>query len=80
MGTLIKATGLLPRMSDADNGGIVETVTETYRSRSNQEMNMIGLLYGLGLLLVMIPLLPFIVLLWLVSWLFSGASDVDRGY
>jgi len=41
---------------------------------------MIGLLYGLGLLLVMIPLLPFIVLLWLVSWLFSGASDVDRGY
>jgi len=67
-------------MSDAENGGIIETVTETYRSRTDQEMNVIGLLYGLGLLVVLIPLLPFIALIWFVSWLFGGGDDVERAY
>jgi hypothetical protein len=67
-------------MSDAEDGGLVDTVTETYRSRTDQEMNMIGLLYGLGLIIVLIPLLPFIALIWLASWLFGGGTDVERGY
>jgi len=67
-------------MSDAENGGIIETVTETYRSRTDQEMNLIGLLYGAGLLLILIPLLPFIVVIWLASWLFGGGADVEQGY
>jgi len=66
-------------MSDAENGGIVDTVTETYRSRADNEMNLIGLLYGAGLVLILIPLLPFIALIWLASWLFGG-TDVERGY
>lgn len=67
-------------MSDAENGDVIETVTKTYRSRADQEMNVIGLLYGLGLLVVMIPLLPFIALIWIVSWLFGGGSDIERAY
>ena len=67
-------------MSDAENGGVIKTVTKTYRSRTDQEMNIIGLLYGLGLLMVMIPLLPFIALIWLVSWLLGEGSDVEQAY
>jgi hypothetical protein len=67
-------------MSDAENGGILDTVTETYRSRANNEMNLIGLLYGAGLVLILIPLLPFIALIWLASWLFGSGEDVERGY
>jgi len=80
MGTLMWLTGLPPRMSDAENGGIVDTVTQTYRSRADNEMNLVGLLYGVGLILVLIPLLPFIALIWLASWLFAGGADVERGY
>lgn len=67
-------------MSDAENGGVIKTVTKTYRSRTDQEMNVIGLLYGLGLLILLIPLLPFVALIWLASWLFGGGSDVERAY
>jgi hypothetical protein len=76
----MRTTELSPGMSDAENGGIVDTVTETYRSRADNEMNLIGLLYGAGLILVLIPLLPFIALIWLASWLFGGGADVERGY
>ena len=79
MSTLMGTTGLCSAMSDAENGGIVDTVTETYRSRADNEMNLIGLLYGAGLVLILIPLLPFIALIWVSSWLFGGA-DVERGY
>ena len=67
-------------MSDAENGGIIETVTETYRSRTDQEMNIIGLLYGAGLVMILIPLLPFIALIWLASLLFGGGADVEQAY
>ena len=80
MSTLITVTGLSSRMSDAENGGLVDTVTETYRSRADSEMNLIGLLYGAGLVLVLTPLLPFIALIWLASWLFGGGADVEQDY
>jgi len=67
-------------MSDAENGGVVETVTKTYRSKANNEMNAIGLAYALGLLLVLIPLLPFLAVIWIASWLFGGQSDVEQEY
>lgn len=67
-------------MSDAENGALLRTVTEAYRSKANQEMNVIGLMYGLILLLVMIPLLPFLVLIWVASWLFGDGADIDRAY
>lgn len=54
-------------MSEEENGGPLHTVTKPYRSRRDGEMNIIGILYGLGLILILIPLLPFIVILWIVG-------------
>lgn len=54
-------------MSQEEDGSLLRTVTAPYRSRPDEEMNIIGTLYGLGLVMVMLPLLPFIVLIWLVS-------------
>ncbi|MFB6352955.1 MAG: hypothetical protein ABEJ92_02605 [Halobacteriales archaeon] len=54
----------------AENGEdrpLVRMVTAPYRSQADEEMTAIGLLYGLGLVLVLLPLLPFIVLAWLVG-------------
>ena len=49
------------------DGTVLRTVTAPYRSRPDGEMNTIGLLYGLGLIVVLIPLLPFILLVWVIS-------------
>lgn len=54
-------------MSQEESGGLIRTVTEPYRSRPDDEMSIMGALLGLGLIMVMIPLLPFIVVLWAVS-------------
>lgn len=54
-------------MSQEESGGLVRTVTAPYRSRSDDEMNLVGMLLGLGLVLVMIPLLPFLFLVWAAS-------------
>lgn len=56
-------------MSQEEDGSILRTVTRPYRSRPDEEMNIIGILYGLGLIIVLIPLLPFIALIWILSWL-----------
>lgn len=54
-------------MSQEEDGGLLRTVTAPYRSRPDEEMNIIGTLYGLGLVMVVLPFLPFIVLIWLFS-------------
>ncbi|SEO53121.1 hypothetical protein SAMN04487948_103102 [Halogranum amylolyticum] len=43
------------------------TVTPGYRSRPDTEMNVIGLTYFLVLLVLLVPLLPFIIVVWLIS-------------
>ena len=48
-------------------GTVLRTVTAPYRSRADGEMNAIGIIYGLGLVLVLIPLLPFIVVIWVLG-------------
>jgi len=58
-------------MSEEEDGGFIRTVTEPYHSRADEEMNIIGMLYGLGLIVVLIPLIPFIVLIWLIGKLTS---------
>lgn len=54
-------------MSEEEDRSVIRTVTAPYRSRSDDEMNVISLLYGLGLLIVLIPLLPFLIALWAIS-------------
>jgi len=52
---------------DDEEAGLVDMVTAPYRSRADEEMTIIGLLYGAGLALIVLPLLPFIIALWAVS-------------
>ena len=54
-------------MSEEESGGVIRTVTSPYRSRADSEMSIMGMLLGLGLVIVMIPLLPFILIVWLLS-------------
>ena len=54
-------------MSEEEEGGFIRTVTEPYHSRADEEMNIIGMLYGLDLIMVLIPLIPFIVLIWIIG-------------
>jgi uncharacterized membrane protein len=49
---------------DDEERSLVHMVTAPYRSQPNDEMSLIGLLYGAGLVLVVLPLLPFIVIIW----------------
>ncbi len=64
-------------MSEEEEGGFIRTVTEPYHSRADEEMNIIGMAYGLILLVVLIPLLPFIVLIWLIGKLSRGPSATE---
>ena len=63
-------------MSEEESGGVIRTVTAPYRSRADSEMSIMGGLLGLGLVIVMIPLIPFIVVVWVLSKLanFGGAA------
>jgi len=54
-------------MSQEESGNVIRTVTAPYRSRSDSEMNLMGMLLGLGMVIVVIPLLPFIVVVWVLS-------------
>lgn len=45
----------------------IRTVTPSYRGRPDTEMTAIGIAYFLGLLVLLVPLLPFVVLAWLAS-------------
>jgi hypothetical protein len=54
-------------MSEEESGGVMRTVTAPYRSRPDGEMSILGLILGLGLVMVMIPLIPFILIYWVLS-------------
>ena len=46
---------------------VVRTVTPSYRGRPDAEMTAIGIAYFLGLVILLIPFLPFIAVVWLLS-------------
>lgn len=50
----------------------IRTVSPGYRSRPDSEMNAIGLGYAALLAILLLPLLPFLVLVWLVSRIVSA--------
>jgi hypothetical protein len=45
----------------------LRSVTPLSGTRPNQEMDVIGWSIFLGLVILMIPLLPFLVIVWLIS-------------
>ncbi|WP_266079609.1 DUF7535 family protein [Haladaptatus caseinilyticus] len=59
-------------MSQGDSGTqpvkkAIRTVTPSYRGHPDSEMNAIGIALFLGLVVLMVPLLPFLVIVWLIS-------------
>ncbi|WP_135819928.1 DUF7535 family protein [Halostella litorea] len=48
------------------------TVTELSGWEQNTEMSLIGYLLGAGTALLMLPLLPFLAVLWVFDRLFGG--------
>lgn len=50
----------------------LRTVTPSYRGRPDEEMNLIGITYFLVLLVVLVPLLPFVLIVWILSKAFEA--------
>jgi len=46
---------------------VLRTVTPPYRSRPDAEMTTIGWMLFLGTLAILVPLLPFIFVVWLIT-------------
>jgi hypothetical protein len=53
---------------------VYRTVTPPYRSRPDQEMHTVGILLFAGLLVLLLPLGPFL----LAAWLFSKVAERAR--
>ena len=45
----------------------IRTVTPEYFGRPDTEMTIIGIVYFLGLVILLVPLLPFIVIIWAIG-------------
>jgi len=72
-------------MSSEDDPGLVRqayrTVTPGYKPRGEGSMNAIGWTILLGILVLMLPLLPFAAVVWLVSRgidALAGRGDVEE--
>ena len=53
----------------------VRTVTPPYRGRSNEEMNLIGYLLIGGLLILLVPLGPIILVAWVLVRIWRAVSQ-----
>ena len=53
----------------------MRTVTPPFHGRPDAEMTFIGLAYFLGLVILLVPLLPFIVVVWLLSKLTGAVAQ-----
>jgi hypothetical protein len=61
--------------SDSTAERVYRTVTPSYHGRSDEEMNLIGYLLIAGLLILLIPLGPFLLLFWLISKALDAISQ-----
>jgi hypothetical protein len=46
---------------------VLRTVTSGYSSRENTEMNVVGWSVFLGLVILLVPFLPLLIVVWLIS-------------
>ena len=58
---------------------VLRTVTPPFRGRPDREMTLVGTAYFLGLLILLVPLLPFIVIVWLISKLIDAIGARRAG-
>jgi len=66
-------------MSESEEPGALtrayRTVTPRMRGRPDPEMDAIGLTILAGLLVLLIPLLPFVVIVWLLTKLLDALTQ-----
>lgn len=53
--------------NDADDESLIRSVTPLTGGSANQQMDVIGWLVFLGMAIVLLPLLPVFVAVWLIS-------------
>lgn len=68
-------------MSDADTAAdeptvdpVYRTLGKPFRARADAEMDAVGWTIFLGMVILFIPLLPFIVLVWLITKLLDAVA------
>lgn len=71
-------------MSDAESSAdestlepakmVYRTLGEPFRARADAEMDAIGWTIFLGLLILLVPLLPFILLIWVITKILDAVS------
>ncbi|WP_227375189.1 DUF7535 family protein [Haladaptatus halobius] len=67
-------------MSQGDSGAepvrkALRTVTPPFRGHPDNEMNAIGIALFLGLVVLLLPLLPFLAIVWLISKLTEAVAQ-----
>jgi hypothetical protein len=82
--TFIPADAVDADMSDTDaEADLVRrayrTVTPWYEGRDDVEMNTLGWALFLGLVIMLVPLLPFLLLVWLVTKVIDALTPDEGG-
>lgn len=54
---------------------VYRTVTPGYGPRPDTEMNVIGYSLFLGMVILLVPLLPFVVIVWVISKLVGAVAQ-----
>lgn len=62
--------------TDEENEAGITTVTPEYFGRSDREMDVIGWVIFLGLIVFLIPVLPFLIIVWVID---RFTNRQDRG-
>ncbi|WP_121821155.1 DUF7535 family protein [Halostella salina] len=67
-------------MSDSDDDPalprkVLRTATPPYAGHEDREMNVIGWSVFLGMVVLLVPLLPFILILWVLTKLLDRAVE-----
>jgi hypothetical protein len=57
---------------------VLDTVTPPSVGRPNREMDTIGRSYALGVLLLLLPFLPYLALAWVARRLFSALDPREK--
>jgi hypothetical protein len=52
---------------ESEEGGVLRTVTPSYLGRPDREMDVFGWGMFLTLAIILVPLLPFLVIGWVIS-------------
>ncbi|WP_255151581.1 DUF7535 family protein [Halorarius halobius] len=63
--------------SDGPATRFVDSVTPRYVGRPDSEMHAIGLLLGAIIFVLLIPILPFLLVLWAVNRLVNARKGTD---